>query len=163
MGNLKAQEEINWINIEDLEAAQVEEPRLVFIDLYTDWCHYCHKMDKNTFKHPGIVKYINEHFYAVKFNAEQKDTLVYRGQEYVYVPQGRKGYHQLAAVLANGQLSYPTLVYLDSNLDLIQPVPGYMSPKSFEEVITYLTGNHYLEQPFEQYKKNYKAILTAQK
>lgn len=148
--------------MEELEAAQAKEPRKVFIDLYTDWCSWCHKMDKATFQHPGIVKYVNANFYAVKFNAESKDTIHYRGKDYVFVPQGRRGYHQLAAILANGQLSYPTIVYLNEDLEVIQPVPGYMDPRSFEQVITYLAGNHYLEQPFEQYKKNYKPVYAVE-
>lgn len=153
---------INWLSMEELEAAQAKEPRKVFIDLYTDWCSWCHKMDKATFQHPGIVKYVNANFYAVKFNAESKDTIHYRGKDYVFVPQGRRGYHQLAAILANGQLSYPTIVYLNEDLEVIQPVPGYMDPRSFEQVITYLAGNHYLEQPFEQYKKNYKPVYAVE-
>lgn len=161
--SLSAQEKINWIKIEDLEAAQAAEPRKVFIDMYTNWCSWCHKMDKATFQHPGIVKYINEHYYAVKFNAERKDTVHYRGESYAFIQNGRRGYNQLAALLMNGQLSYPTIVYLDEDLRIIQPVQGYMSPQDFERTVTYLAGDHYKEQPFEQYKKNYTLIHTAKK
>jgi len=162
---LMAQEEdkntkINWLSIEELEEAQAREPRKVFIDLYTSWCGWCHKMDKATFQHPGIVEYINANYYAVKLDAETKDTINFRGQQFVFVAQGRRGYNQLAAALANGQLSYPTIVYLDEDLNVIQPVPGYMDPKSFEQVITYLAGNHHLEQPFDQYKKNYQLVYS---
>lgn len=155
-----AQEKINWLTIEELEEAQSREPRKVFVDLYTDWCGWCKRMDKATFQHPGIVAYVNENYYAVKFNAESKDTIKFLGGEFKYVAQGRKGYNELAAVLANGKLSYPTIVYLDENLQVIQPVPGYMDPESFEQVITYLAGNHYKDQPFEQYKKNYQLVIS---
>lgn len=157
------QEQINWMNIEDLEAAQAKEPRKVFIDMYTNWCSWCHKMDKATFQHPGIAKYINENYYAVKFNAERKDTVHYRGQAYSFIKNGRRGYHQLAALLMDGRLSYPTIVYLDEDLRIIQPVPGYMGPQDFERTVTYLAGDHYKEQPFEQYKKNYQIVHTAKK
>ncbi len=156
----KESEKINWLSIEELEAAQAEEPRKVFVDLYTDWCGWCKRMDKATFQHPEIVKYVNENFYAVKFDAETKDTITFLGQEFKFVKQGRKGYNELAAALANGRLSYPTIVYLDEDLNVIQPVPGYMDPKAFEQVITYLAGDHYKDQPFEQYKKNYELVLS---
>ncbi|MCR9154467.1 MAG: thioredoxin fold domain-containing protein [Bacteroidetes bacterium] len=155
-----AQDKINWLTIEELEEAQSKEPRKVFVDLYTDWCGWCKRMDKATFQHPGIVAYVNENYYAVKFNAESKDTINFLGGEFKYVAQGRKGYNELAAVLANGKLSYPTIVYLDENLQVIQPVPGYMDPESFEQVITYLAGDHYKDQPFEQYKKNYQLLIS---
>ncbi len=158
---LQAQEKINWISIEELEAAQAKEPRKVFIDMYTNWCSWCHKMDKATFQHPGIVKYINENYYAVRFNAERKDTVVYRGQAYSFIKNGRRGYHQLAAILMNGRLSYPTIVYLDEELQMIQPVPGYMGPQDFERTITYLAGDFYKSEAFEDYKKRYTIVHTA--
>ncbi len=158
-GSLQAQDKINWLSFEELEAAQAEEPRKVFVDLYTDWCGWCKRMDKATFQHPGIVAYVNENYYAVKFNAETKDTVRFLGQDFKYIKNGRKGYNELAAVLANGQLSYPTIVYLDEEMKVIQPVPGYMDPKSFEQVITYLAGDHHKEQPFDQYKKNYQSVI----
>ena len=150
-----SQETINWLKIEDLEAAQAKEPRKVIIDLYTNWCHWCHKMDENTFQNPGIASYVNENYYAVRFNAEQKDTILFKGQKFGFVPKGRKGYNELAAVLAKGRLSYPTIVYLDEELNLIQPVPGYMDAKAFEVLITYLGEDHHKEQEYEQYKTNY--------
>lgn len=159
-GLLQAQEKINWISIEELEAAQAEEPRKVFIDLYTDWCGWCKRMDKTTFDNPGLAAYINKHYYAVKLNAETQDTIHFLGNDFVYVANGRKGYNQLAAALANGKLSYPTIVYMDENLQVIQPVPGYMDAQSFEQIITYLAGNHHQEQPFDQYKQNYQVVLS---
>lgn len=154
-----SQETITWLKIEDLEAAQAKEPRKVIIDLYTDWCHWCHKMDENTFQNKGIASYVNENFYAVRFNAEQKDSILFKGQKFGFVAKGRKGYNELAAVLAKGRLSYPTIVYLDEELNLIQPVPGYMDAKAFEQVITYLGEDHYKEQDFEQYKLNYRGEI----
>jgi thioredoxin-related protein len=154
-----SQETINWLKIEDLEAAQAKEPRKVIIDLYTDWCHWCHKMDKNTFQNPGIAAYVNENFYAVRFNAEQKDTIVFKGQKFGFVAKGRKGYNELAAALAKGRLSYPTIVYLDLESNLIQAVPGYMDAAAFEKVITYLGEDHHKEQEFEQYKMNYSGNI----
>jgi thioredoxin-related protein len=112
-------------------------------------------MDENTLQNPGIASYVNENYYAVRFNAEQKDTILFKGQKFGFVPKGRKGYNELAAVLAKGRLSYPTIVYLDEELNLIQPVPGYMDAKAFEVLITYLGEDHHKEQEYEQYKTNY--------
>lgn len=159
----QAQEKINWLTMEELEKAHDKEPRKVIIDMYTDWCGWCKRMDKTTFQHPEIAKYVNEHYYAVKFDAEQKDTVHFKGRDYVFVPSGRRGYHELAGILMNGKLSYPTIVYLDEELGIIQPVPGYQDPLSFEQIITYLAEDHHKLQPFEQYKKNYQARLSAKK
>ena len=44
--NLLAQgAEINWIKVDELEAAQARESRKVMIDVYTKWCGPCKKLE----------------------------------------------------------------------------------------------------------------------
>lgn len=157
--SVSAQETIDWMTIEEAEAAANENPRPVFVDVYTDWCGWCKKMDKDTFQNEKIAEFVNENFYAVKFNAEQKDSIVFQGHTFRYVPQGRRGYHELAAALLNGKMSYPNIVYLDENLKMIQPIPGYMAPKQFEEIINFIAGGHYKNTPFEDFKKGFESQL----
>jgi len=156
----KKAETINWMTIEEAEAAVEKEPRKVIIDVYTDWCGWCKRMDKSTFQNAGLAQYVNEHFYAVKLDGEEKDSITFRGKKYGFVSQGRRGYHMLPATLMNGRMSYPTIVYLDEELNLIQPVPGYQGPEAFEQIITYLATDAHKKQPFEQYKKNYQINLS---
>ena len=33
--------EINWLTVDELEAAQAREPRKVMVDVYTKWCGPC--------------------------------------------------------------------------------------------------------------------------
>ena len=46
------------------------ENKLVFVDIYTDWCTYCHKLDKEVYTNNGLAKYFNENFINLKFDAE---------------------------------------------------------------------------------------------
>jgi thioredoxin-related protein len=46
------------------------EKKLVFVDIYTDWCTYCHKLDKEVYTDDGLAEYFNENFINVKFDAE---------------------------------------------------------------------------------------------
>ena len=102
---------VNWITFEEAVKKSKAEKRPIFIDVYTDWCGWCKVMDKNTFNDPAVAKLLNEKFYAVKFDAEQKEDVVFDGNTFKFVPSGTKGYHQLAAALLNNQLSYPTVVF----------------------------------------------------
>ncbi|MDE6515199.1 MAG: DUF255 domain-containing protein, partial [Bacteroidales bacterium] len=97
-GRLRAQERINWFQFEqalEMNQARAEQGlpvKKIFVDVYTDWCGWCKRLDATTFANPEIIKYMNEHFIAVKLNAERQDTVVINGQAFVYVPgDGRRG------------------------------------------------------------------------
>ena len=63
-------QEIKWISLEDAVYLQEAAPRNIIIDMYTKWCGPCKLLDRNTFANKDVAKYINDNFYAVKFNAE---------------------------------------------------------------------------------------------
>lgn len=149
---------INWLTFEQLLEKSKIQKRKVIIDVYTDWCGWCKRMDKATFEQPEIVNYINEHYYAVKFNAEQKNEIAFKGKTYKFVNNGRRGYHELAAEITRGRLSYPTIVFLNENLEVIQPVPGYKDPLAFEQMITYFGRNEHRKTPWEAYCKSYQPL-----
>lgn len=146
---------IKWLSWKEVQEAQKKQPRKVFVDVYTDWCGWCKRMDATTFSNPEIVKYINENYYAVKFDAETRESITFKGKEYKFVSSGYRGYNQLAAEILNGQLSYPTTVYFDENLDVIFPIPGYLEPKIFEAVISYIHTNSYLTTTWEKYQEGF--------
>jgi len=151
----KSGDGVNWMTWSEVEDALKKEKKKVFVDVYTDWCGYCKKMDKTTFKDKEIITYINENFYAVKFDAEQKETIILDGNKYKYVKSGKRGYNQLAADLLKGRLSYPTIAFLNDDLSLIQPIPGYMDAKKMETILTYFAENNHKKTPWTRYEKSY--------
>ena len=54
------QGQIKWTSFEDAIKKYQQQPKEIFIDVYTDWCGWCKKMDKTTYKNDVIVKYIND-------------------------------------------------------------------------------------------------------
>lgn len=158
----KEKKKINWMSLEEAAEANKEEPRKIIVDLYTDWCGWCKKMDKATFQHPVIVDYINEKYYAVKLDAERKDTVNFKGQTFVNPnPNGRRSTHQIASMGAvNDRLSYPTIVYFDENLNLLSAVPGYKSAKDIEPIIKWFGEDDHKETPnFQEYMKKFEGEL----
>lgn len=149
---------INWLTWEQaLQKSKIQKKKLL-VDVYTDWCGWCKRMDAATFQQEHIAKYVNEHYYAIKFDAEQKEDIVFNGKSYKFVKNGKRGYHELAAEITRGRLSYPTIVFLDENQSVIQPVPGYKSPEQFEQIITYFARNEHLKTPWESYQKAYQPL-----
>lgn len=149
---VKEDAKIKWLTIEEAFALNQKKPKKIFIDVYTDWCGWCKVMDRETFSNASVADYISKNYYAVKLNAEQKEDIMLGKDKFVYVAQGARGYHQLAAALLRNQLSYPTVVFLDEKFQAIQPIPGFMKPPVFHQIITFIGGDHYKSEPFEQFK-----------
>ncbi len=151
--NTPTQDAIHWMSIEEMEQALKKEKRKVLIVLYTDWCGWCKRLERETLQNPEIAAYINEHYYPVRFNAEQREEQIFKNQKYSFVQAGRRGYNQLAYELTRGKLSYPTCVFLDENEELIQSIPGYKSARDFRPIITFFGEDYYKKMCWETFLK----------
>lgn len=148
---------VKWMTFEEAIERSKTEKRKIFIDVYTDWCGWCKVMDKNTFSEPKVAKILNEQFYPVKFDAEQTADVVFNGTTFKFVPSGNKGYHQLAAALLNNQLSYPTVVFLDEEFRMIQPLAGYQKAPEFHKIIQFIGEDHYKKTKWDEWQTIYKS------
>ena len=158
----KKSKSINWMTFEEVDKALKKEKKKVFVDVYTKWCGWCKKMDKSTFKKKHIVQYVNENFYAVKFDAEYKKDIILDGKTYKFIKgeKGQRGYHELAAAITKGRLSFPTSVFLNDNLSLIQPIPGYLDVEKFEVIMTYFAEDQHRKTPWTTYQKTYTPMKS---
>ncbi len=147
-------QQVKWYTIEEVQELVKNEPRKIYIDMYTDWCGWCKVMDKKTFTDESIANHLNTSFYAVKFDAEGKENITFRDQTFKFIPQGSRGYHELAAALMQGNMSYPTSVFLDENLNLISPLPGYYPPEKLDPILEFIGGDHYKTINYEQFLSN---------
>ncbi|MCK8491838.1 MULTISPECIES: thioredoxin family protein [Spirosoma] len=157
---------IKWLTIQEAYALTKKKPKKFVVDVYTDWCGWCKVMDRETFSKPAIVDYVNENYYAVRLNAEQTQDITLGKETFKYVSTGGRGVHELAAALLRNQMSYPTTVFLDEKFQLIQPIAGYLEPRTFHQVITYFGRDYHQKEPFDQYKagtyaKEFKASLAG--
>ena len=144
-------QEINWMTWEQAAVANEKEPRKIFVDVYTDWCGWCKRMDVTTFVDPAIVKIMNEKFYAVKLNAEQKETIRWRELDWVWIAGGRNGYHKLAYELLDGTMSFPSFVMLDEQYSIIAVSPGYKVAEPFLKELKFAAEDHYKTTKWDAY------------
>ncbi len=134
--NAVAQDKINWVTFEEALELQKKKPKKIMIDVYTVWCGPCKMLDKNTFQNKDVADYVNEHYYAVKFDAQGNSTENYKGKTFTnpnYDPakaMRRNGTHELTRYFK--VQAFPTIVFLDEEANVITPLKGYQKPQQLE-------------------------------
>ncbi|MDA1269356.1 MAG: thioredoxin family protein [Bacteroidetes bacterium] len=121
-GTVQAQEQIQWMKFEEAIAANANQPKMILVDVYTDWCGWCKKMDKDTFTDPQVIAHFQKNFYAVKLNAEDtKRSFSFMGKTFTEA--------QMAASMRVN--AYPNFVVIEPGLQNIAQLPGYREPAAF--------------------------------
>ena len=155
-------QQIKWLTLDQALEAQKQNPKKIFMDVYTKWCGPCKLLDRKTFANPYVAKYISEHYYAVKFDAEGQETIQFFGNtftnpNYDANRKGRNATHQFTQFL--GVSGYPTMVFLSENGDPIMPVVGYHTPQQLEMYLKMIKQGDYQvfskPEDFENYRKNF--------
>jgi thioredoxin-related protein len=128
-----------------LEEARKED-RPVLVDVYTEWCGWCKRMDRDVYSRPEVRAYLDRNFVTVKLDAAASKPGRYEGRLFTS--------RSLAARF--GVTGYPTTVFLRPGGEYITRVPGYVPAERFLQVLRYIGEGHldrgvsfeeFLEQP----------------
>lgn len=155
------QDGINWISFNDAVQRAPIEGKKVMVDIYTPWCRWCKVMEKNTFQDPEVVAYINQTYLAVKFNAEEEQSIQFKGKNFNLGKQGKRPCHDLAKEIMRGKMDFPTIVFLDSDLEVIQPISGYQNADHYLMVLRYFGEDNHLSIPWDKYVERYNSKVPA--
>jgi len=148
--------DIEWISWEEAVERNEKEPRKIFVDVYTEWCGWCKKMDASTFKDKDVIEMMDGDFYAVKFDAEQKEDIQFQGHTFKFMKGGRRGAHQLASALLDGRLGFPSFVILDETFSRIMLSPGFKQPAELLTELSFAKDEQYKVMSWSQYKSKAK-------
>ena len=163
---VNAQEKINWISMTEALTAQKENPKKIFMDVYTVWCGPCKLLDKRTFANKDVIQFVNENYYAVKFNAEGTEEIYYNDFKYTNpnYQEGRKGrnsQHLLAHALKI--TGYPSMVFFKDDGKLIQTLVGYRTPEQLEIYLKMIANDDYLKlttnKAWEEYQEKFEGTF----
>lgn len=148
---------VHWYTFGEAIELQKKKPKMIMVDVYTSWCGPCKMMSANTFNHPVIASFLNEHFYPVKFDAETRDSVAFNNVVFKNQnpPGTNRPVHDFAISILDGKLSYPSIVFVDADIKRAQTIVGYHTANQFEPIINFLGTDKYKTVKYEEFEKTF--------
>jgi len=160
---------VQWFSFEDALLLNAQRmayglpPRKIFVDVYTHWCGWCRRFNDQTLSHPVVADILNTEWIPVKLNAERTDTVIINNQVFVNENPGvQRSSHQLAQVLLQGRMGYPTQVFIDERGSTIQISPGFKSPAHLEALLRFFGSDAYKTTEFEEFLTTFQGLIREQ-
>lgn len=150
----KPKTKLKWMSLAEAEKAMKTNPKPMLIDLYTDWCGWCKVMDKKTYDNEAVTAYLQDKFYPVKLNAETRDSINWAGRKFAYNKQYR--INEFAIYLTQGELSFPTTIFINNLNADPQNIAGYLKPEELEPIAKYFGDGHFGKITYQSFQENFK-------
>lgn len=142
----KNKQKITWNSFDKGTELARKENKFLVVDFYTDWCHWCKVMDKETYGNIDVIKYAQKNVVMAKINAETKEKFRFKNAFYT----GRE------LTMMFGVRGFPATVFLDSKGDFITLVSGFIQADEFNFILKYLSENWYEKMEFDEFLKKEK-------
>lgn len=119
--------QLEWQDFNSAEKQMANSEKILLVYIYADWCKVCKSQERSVFSDSSISEFLNREFIPLKLNADSEESIRFLGREY----QGASmdDYHELAQYLAlqEGQLIFPSLIFINQRQELIYRSKGKMS------------------------------------
>ncbi|MFT4760182.1 MAG: thioredoxin-related protein [Paraglaciecola sp.] len=122
----------------ELDSLMQQEQRPLAIFLHAPWCKFCKNMKQTTLQNKAVISILNENYYFISFDGEQKEPVFFQNHLFKYQPKGRTtGTHELANALGslNGILAYPTFVILNSDYEIVFQHNAFLNSQEMEKLL----------------------------
>jgi thioredoxin-related protein len=122
----------NWRSWDEGLRESASSRRPVVVDVYTDWCGWCKRMDRDVYARADVRDYLDKRFVSIKLNAESRANGTYEGKT------------QTSRALAQrfGVNGYPTTVFLKQGGDHLVNVSGYIPAERFLKILRFIGDGH---------------------
>lgn len=135
------QSALAWKNFDEGFALAAKTNKKILVDVYTDWCTWCKKMDSDVYTQKDVIAALNAGFVLVKLNAESDKPLLYK----------EKKLSEAQFASAVGVTGYPSTLFFESTGKAITLLPGFVPAPKFVPILRYISEDHYKTTPFEEY------------
>lgn len=129
MGSQAFSASIKWYTYEEGVAQGKNQGKKVLINFFADWCRYCKKMEKTTFKDSSVVHYLNEHFIPIRVDCDREKQ---------------------TASLYNIR-GLPATWFLTEEGRKLSQLPGYIPPEKLLRILKYIHTESYKKMTFAKF------------
>ncbi|MBI4428364.1 MAG: thioredoxin fold domain-containing protein [Ignavibacteriales bacterium] len=136
-----ADTDLAWKTFDEGSLLALQQKKKLLVDVYTNWCSWCTKMDKEVYPHEKVKNALTSHFVVVKLDAESDKKLNYQGS--------MMSEREFARVV--GVTGYPTTLFFDENMKPITLLPGYVKAESFANILSFIGEGHYKQTTYKEY------------
>lgn len=138
---------LEWTSLEKAVVKAAEQKKPILLDVYTDWCGWCKKMDKEVFVDPAVADVLTKRFALAKVNGESKESITFKGQKTDGIGIAR-GF---------GVRGYPSIIFLDSNGDMLTMIPGFLNAEQFLPITLFIGNREYEKMEWEKFLAEYNS------
>jgi thioredoxin-related protein len=147
------QKMISWVEPVNAFNGPLPKKKKTIVLINAAWCSTCKVMKSTSFIDSTVEEYLKEKFFLVDFNPELTDTIQFKNQTYINTKTPEAPFHQLALMLGKNSITFPSLIILDENLDVIDNIPSYISPHFLKDIIHYYGENTFKNKSWTDYMK----------
>lgn len=130
--------QLKTYSFKEAEQLALKNPKPFVIFIHTSWCKFCKMMENSTFKNAHITAKLNDSFYFIALDAEDKKDITFNHHNFEYKPTGANtGIHELTTALAtiNNQVIYPTLTILGPDYSILFQQASYLKAQDLLMVL----------------------------
>jgi thioredoxin-related protein len=136
--------EIRWYSMRQAQLKASTTGKKVLVHIYAEWCVWCEKMDEKTYTDHSVQKHLAQYYYPVRIDGESQEQITFNGQSMTM--------QEFAKTL--GVTAYPTILFIDSEGELIAQQGGFIKPDIFIKLLSYVGSDAYQKQEFDQFTSN---------
>jgi len=133
--------DLKWRKFDEGVAEAKKTKKKILLDVYADWCKWCKKLDAEVYTDSKVASYLNKYYVLIKVNGESNDRLTHKNQ--------RMTEEQLARVF--GVTGFPTIIFLDSNAEIIDKLGGFVAADRFLPIIQYIGEDYYKKMKWDEF------------
>jgi uncharacterized protein YyaL (SSP411 family) len=121
--------EIKWFSFDEGYKLAKKKKKIMLIDVYTDWCGWCKRMDRDAYEKSEIAELVVKDFIPIKFNPELDMTYTYDGKVL--------GGSELQDAIGEQKISgYPATVFVHPKTSQKKVIIGYRNAEMMKSELS---------------------------